>query len=343
MKRICFCGHFTAGGTEKATFLLANELKDNFEVHLINTCDNAPTFYLKPDLKMDYLSGKKMRDRIKLLTRYIKQNKIDILISVEAMTGIIALPAAKLAGCKLIIWEHANYYQTQGSRYIQKIRQLELYLSDAYVVLTKRDYNNFNEHFKIKCKLTTIYNVAEISKSCDEYDAESKIILSAGHLREIKNFMIIPDIGKIVFEKHPDWKWHIYGSSVTDYGDRLQKKIQEYGLSNNIILCGRSDDMDKAYNSAAMYVMTSKMEGLPMVILEAKSHNLPVISFDIETGPDEMIENGVNGYLIEPYDIEKMAERICELIEDKKQEKFFNPFERWNEQISSKCNSKTMA
>ena len=58
-----------------------------------------------------------------------------------------------------------------------------------------------------------------------------------------------------------------------------------------------------------MFVMTSQMEGLPMVLLEAKSWGLPLVSFDIMTGPSDIIQDGINGYLIEEGNIDEMAER----------------------------------
>lgn len=75
--------------------------------------------------------------------------------------------------------------------------------------------------------------------------------------------------------------------------------------------------MDAVYKDAAIYVMTSLMEGLPMVLLEAKAHKVPIISFDIETGPDEIVRDGVNGYLVKPYSEKEMAERILNLIENR--------------------------
>ena len=61
--------------------------------------------------------------------------------------------------------------------------------------------------------------------------------------------------------------------------------------------------------------MTSRYEGLPMVLLEAKVKKLPLVSFDIDSGPSDIIEDGVSGYLVPPFDTDAMAERICELIE----------------------------
>ena len=52
-----------------------------------------------------------------------------------------------------------------------------------------------------------------------------------------------------------------------------------------------------------------------MVLLEAKSYRLPIVSFDIMTGPSEIVRDGVNGYLVESGDITTMADQICKLIE----------------------------
>ena len=95
----------------------------------------------------------------------------------------------------------------------------------------------------------------------------------------------------------------------------MEKKISQFGLERNIILTGSVKDMEKIYRSASMYVMTSEMEGLPMVLLEAKSYRLPIVSFDIMTGPSEIVRDGVNGYLVESGDITAMADQICKLIE----------------------------
>lgn len=313
---VCFYGGFSAGGTEKAAFLLANRLKqDGYTVFLVNARNDAPTFTLD-SIKLDYLPITNIPKRIMWLARYLRKNKIDILISVEAMCGIITFPAAKIAKCKHIIWEHANYFQNQGSKYIQKIRQIELLFADAYVVLTKQDQMNFKNHFKIKTKLLQIYNIAEyISCNCS-YDIHSKTIISAGHIRKIKNFSVIPEIGKIIFVRHPDWTWEIYGTPTGDEYEKIKKKIIEYKLENNVLFKGRNNNLPSVYSHSSIYVMTSLQEGLPMVLLEAKACKLPIVSFDIQTGPNEIVEDGINGYLVPPFNIKLMADKINDLIEN---------------------------
>ena len=68
-------------------------------------------------------------------------------------------------------------------------------------------------------------------------------------------------------------------------------------------------------NHVGFYVMTSRAEGLPMVLLEAAGYKVPSISFDIQTGPAEIIEDGKTGFLIPPFDLEQMEEKIELLIQ----------------------------
>ena len=320
---ICFLGGYSGGGTERACFAVANELCKDNNVYILENGYHDPFFQLSSTIKYTKLQRRDIVGRNKEVYNFLKTHNIDVLITLEAMTGIISLVPAKLAGCKHIVWEHANFYQKQGSRYTHTLRKIELKLVDAYVVLTKRDLNNFKKNFKIKCAIDYIYNSVEATDT-PIYNSDSKTIISVGHIRKIKNFTAIPDIASLVFEKHPDWRWEIYGDAKGEEYEKLKAKVNDLGLEEKVVFCGRTNDMDSVYRKAAMYVMTSLQEGLPMVLLEAKTRKLPLISFDIETGPDEIIRDGVNGFLVPPYDIEIMAERINSLVEDERLRRSFS-------------------
>lgn len=324
--KVCFIGGFTAGGTERITFLLASELSEfeRYKISILNMQQTQPTFALDKRVNYDCvpkMGGGKLAllRKVFFLRKYIKRNKIDVIVLVEAMAGMLVLPAVFGLRCKIIAWEHANYFQTQNSRWTRKMRKLLLAgVADYYVVLTKRDLHNFQTHEKIKCPIEYIYNPIKLERDdCWKYDSSSKIIVSAGHLAPIKNFKIIPAIFEKIAEKYPDWQWHIYGGGTENAIKELETEIAKYGLDGKVVLKGRSANMDEVYSKAAIYVLTSLQEGLPTVLLEAQLHHLPCISFDIETGPDEIISDGINGLLVEPYDIEKMRAKILRLIEDK--------------------------
>ena len=123
-------------------------------------------------------------------------------------------------------------------------------------------------------------------------------------------------VAKSVFAKHPDWQWHIYGDGEQNYKNQIIDLIKQNSLENHIILKDNHSEIYDLYQDYSFLVMTSRYEGLPMVLLEAKAKKLPIVSFDINSGPSDIIRDGVDGFLIKPFDCEAMADKICELIEN---------------------------
>ena len=97
-----------------------------------------------------------------------------------------------------------------------------------------------------------------------------------------------------------------------------EKHLENYGS----ILPYRKDVLS-LYHSASIYAMSSRFEGLPMVLIEAQSCGLPCISFDCPEGPADIINDGVNGFLITPNDIESFSEKLLLLMKDEKMREDF--------------------
>lgn len=118
------------------------------------------------------------------------------------------------------------------------------------------------------------------------------------------------------YTKNEQTKIRLYGDGEVE---KLKDKIlNEYvGDKINVEDWIQGDDVEKAYQEADIYVLPSYNEGLPMSILEALGHGLPVISTPVG-GIPEAVTEGVNGYLIEPGDVKALAEKIDFLSEDKK-------------------------
>jgi glycosyltransferase involved in cell wall biosynthesis len=83
-----------------------------------------------------------------------------------------------------------------------------------------------------------------------------------------------------------------------------------------VLLLGPVDRLDEQMSQASMYVLSSRFEGLPMVMIEAMSLGLPVVSFDCPTGPREVIENGRSGVLVRDGDVDALAEAMLAMVED---------------------------
>jgi glycosyltransferase involved in cell wall biosynthesis len=142
---------------------------------------------------------------------------------------------------------------------------------------------------------------------------QSKVVVAAGRMVQQKGFDLLVEAFALVAARHPDWQLKIFGSGKGK--DALAAQIKDLGLDGTVLLAGEARKLDEQLAAAAMYVLSSRYEGLPMVLLEAITAGLPVVSFDCPTGPAEIIADGRNGLLIPPEDPAKLAAGICELIE----------------------------
>lgn len=336
MKNICFLeGDISrSGGTERVTSIIANELakrKDEFNISILSICkrNNQLFFYLEPDIKVttifnrpDYNGKKEFLKIVYEIRRFLKEKSIDILIDVDTILDIYGIPATRFNKTKIVSWEHFNFYENLGVKLRDYGRKLAAKYSDAIVTLTKEDKNYFKQNLKIKCPIYTIYNPLILTKKNNVYDLNSKIILSAGRLTYQKGFDMLVEVAKKVLIHNNEWKWIILGEG--EDRKKLDAQIHKYGLDRKVILKGNVEDIDSFYDKASIFVLTSRFEGFGLVLTEAKTFKLPCISFKCKAGPSEIILNDVNGYLIECFDLNEMAEKIKYLINSELKRKQFS-------------------
>ena len=326
MKVCIFNGDMSrGGGTERITQVLANALveDDNYQVYVMN-CHNekGESYYpLNQKVKMETLSGDSIIKRIFSLRKFLKKNKIDVIINVDVMLGIWSIPATIGIKTKVVAWEMFNIKNDIGSSKTKLIRKISLRRCAYYVNQTKGDMDAFLRVFKVKCPIAYIYNPIDANENYLEYDKNSKTIITAGHFFFTKGYDLAVEVAKEVFKKHPDWKWRFIGDGQKI--EEIREKIKEYRLEKNVILAGRTNNIAEEYRKASLYVMTSRTEGFGLVLTEAKSFNLPTLAFDVDFGPREIIEDNHSGYLVPPFDVKLMAEKICELIENEEKRTIF--------------------
>jgi glycosyltransferase involved in cell wall biosynthesis len=145
-------------------------------------------------------------------------------------------------------------------------------------------------------------------------ELDQKVIIAAGRFGHQKGFDLLIDAFATVSAKHPDWQLDIFGGG--DWRDQLNRQIESLGLIGRVRLPGITKQLDKEFLRASMYVLSSRKEGLPMVLLEAMTAGLPPVAFDCPTGPREVISSGKDGLLIPAEDTAALAAGICELIEN---------------------------
>lgn len=326
IKRICFfSGDITnSGGTERVGTIIANELSKNEEyqisfVSLVEKRDE-PFYELSKSITRHTLFEQPVRGLPNIhricyrLINLIKKNKFEIIIDIDGILDMYSLTTKLFTRIKVISWEHFNYYQHPVVKHRKYTRWLAGRFADAIVTLTEEDRGYYLENIKVKCPIQAIYNPIMGLENVKEYDTSSKMILSVGRLTHQKGFDMLVDIAKEVLHQHKDWTWIILGEGE----DRplLEQKIKDYQLENRLILKGNVSNIDQYYEKTGIFVLTSRYEGLPMTLLETKPYQLPVVSFDMKTGPKECVIKGENGYLIEEFNQEKMINKINILIEN---------------------------
>ena len=318
------------GGAERVLINLANSLSEIYDVYIINLYKNQPAYPISTNINgLYYVNEKKpwtkyfiFEDMI-WLKRFLKKEKIDVAISVGRGWPAIVSGACLGGAAKFIMWEHSGVYgldleANKGNKLSKILFEKHLVCGfDKIVLLTENEIPLYKKRYPKVSHVDAIYNSIDDRLFADipDYDVKACKLMTVGRIAFQKGYEYLVDVAQKVFARHPDWRWDIYGDGEAEYKEKIAALIRERGLEGRLTLCGNRSDIYDLYQNYGVYVMTSRYEGLPMVLLEAKVKKLPLVSFDINSGPSDIIEDGVSGYLVPPFDTDAMAERICELIE----------------------------
>ena len=157
-------------------------------------------------------------------------------------------------------------------------------------------------------------NAVAVEREGPAHSRYDNVAVAAGRLSKQKGFDLLIRAWRRVAEQHPDWTLRIYGSGPRH--DRLQTRIDRLGLGDRVKLMGFTEELEEELSRAALFVLSSRFEGLPMVLIEAMNLGTPVVAFDCPTGPAELVEDGVTGLLVEPQKVRALAAAINRAIED---------------------------
>lgn len=199
-------------------------------------------------------------------------------------------------------------------RYIHKFLNIKyknnISKLDAFVCLTEEDkqkWGNLNN-------LHVIPNFIE-HKSNIPAQLNSNRAISMGRLTYQKGYDLLLYSWQKVALKHPDWILDIYGDG--ELKDELIKLREDLGLTNNVYFHSPIRNVYDVLHNASFYIMSSRFEGLPMVLLEAMSVGLPIVSFQCPCGPFDLLNDNNAGILVPPGNIDLLSKNITTLIEDK--------------------------
>lgn len=327
MKKVCLVKWIVDGvdGGLKVAINLANELSDTYDMHFVSMTSTVehPFFEMLPNVNYhNFLKGKHKLSKdflkvTKLLRAYLIKHDIDIVMSIGISANALILFAARGLKTKTIVCEHLNSKKGVFTKSNKIQRYLGAKLANHIVVLTEEDKINYiNQYHVKKNKISYIYNWMTTIPNIKLADMSKKSIVTVGRFSGQKGYDLLVKVAERVLTQYPDWQWHIYGGGDSHVIEQYQKLIEQHQLAKQLVLHPVEKDLNKIYSQHSIYAMTSYFEGLPLVLLEAKQYQLPIVSFRCPTGPAEIIRHQVNGDLIPPYNIEEMSIKLMALMAD---------------------------
>ena len=267
-----------------------------------------PSFLVHPEEWA--FSASSPRGDVRLI-RKLRSLDPGVLIATRPALNVIA---AQFAPDDLLVvgQEHLNFRAHRPGL----ARQIERHYRglDALVVLTDADRHDYAELLAgSDTRVVRITNA--LPRVTGEPRAErQKVVLAAGRLTWQKGFDLLVDAYVPIARQHPDWQLRIYGDG--NRKQRLRRRILRHGVYNNVFLMGATQRLGEFMSRASLFALSSRYEGFGMVIVEAMSKGLPVVSFDCPRGPAEIIDAGRDGILVPSQDVAGMTEVLRELIRD---------------------------
>lgn len=183
---------------------------------------------------------------------------------------------------------------------------------DALTILTQHNYQVYRDCIDNKeLPIVVLGNGTERMYSLSSLN--SNVIISAGRFVDVKGFDLLIEAFSKLAEEFPDWIVKIFGRG--ELKDQLTQQILDANMENQIFLCPATEQLLMEVSKSAFYVCSSRHEGFGMIVIEAMSVGVPVVSYACE-GPSEIINDGVEGLLVEQLNTDDLAEKMKILMLD---------------------------
>ncbi len=243
------------------------------------------------------------------LRKKIKRSKADAVLSFGEGYNSFVLLASMFLGKKIFVSDRNSPF-IKRKNYIMWLRN-KLYPRAYGIIVQTQTSKNFLSKQMRNLRIKVIPNPIRTFEKIDQnIDSKQNIILNIGRLEEQKNQMaLIRIFGRI---NMMDWELHILGEGTMRKS--LEEEIGHLGLEDRVKLHGVRQDVGAFMSKSSIFAMTSIFEGYPNALLEAMAFPLASISYDCDTGPKELIEDGKNGYLVELNDEDQFEKKLKQLM-----------------------------
>lgn len=320
MKNIIICiPSLEYGGAERVTVRLAKEFSKKYNDTIITMHSAVNEYSLDKKVGRINLSKKNIIQKSLEFRNIIKEKKPEFLIVMFAPMYVFVHYSLVGLNIPKIVSERNDPNNFAGKKIVKLLYQYTLSKADGAVFQTKQARDYYLNKYNIKNRI--IYNPISIDELPLYYEEiRKKTIVNVGRLHEQKNQLLLIESIIAIHDQIPEYELLIYGEG--ELREELQSHINKANAQNYIKLVGKSNKVLELINDASLFVLSSNFEGMPNVLIEAMCLGMPVISTDCPCGgPAELIENGVNGILVDVGNKEQLSNAILKIIKNSQMSK----------------------
>lgn len=334
MRRVCFIsGNIgRSGGTERVTTVVASALAERgFDVSILSMSHGETShFPLNPAVQLHSLhlegySANFSDFRIwSRLRRFLKREAIERIVDVDTGASWYSIPAAWGTDAKVFAWEHFHLFVNVGD-WPQRLRRsagrrLAAHWAAAIVTLTEKDRRQYLTNLHCHAPVVAIPNPLTIAHN-ERGALDGPVVLGAGRLVPAKGFDLLLEAWAAIAPRHLEWRLRIVGSGPDEA--LLKAQAARLDIAKRVEFVPNTEDMASEFRSASIFVCSSRFEGFGLVLVEAKSFGLPVVSFDCACGPSDILRHEEDGLLAPKEDVQALGAALDRLMSNEKERKAF--------------------
>lgn len=334
MKKILLVNdQFENGGAGRVAATLCNELiRIGYDLHIVTDCTNFNIRYQIhrkiPIHSVCFINRKtgvfnrllSLFKTAKAIRPIIQSVEPDVIIAIQANGFIRTWIANRGIRIPLIAADHTSFARKMD--FINTLTRHYLYrYADGLSILTKRDERLLGDKYPHK---KVIYNPLSYPLLAEK-TLRDKTILCAGRfdIWKIKGFDTIIRIWANLAPKYPQWTLEFAGTGKDESIKYIQDLIDNQGLKGRVRILGQINDMKTLYSHSGIFALPSRIEGFPMVLLEAMSQGCPCVAFNVGGASEEMIEKDC-GYVIQDGDTKGFESALSELMMNNEKRKLYS-------------------
>jgi glycosyltransferase involved in cell wall biosynthesis len=319
------------GGAERVASTLVNAWAERGDsVTLLATWSGHGTchYQLNAGVELVFLADmvsrpgngpKKYLSRVTALRGFIRERRPDVIVSFLTNVNVTTILASHRLGIPVIVSERSNPMADSRSAFWNLPRKLFYPHASAVTLLSDGIVGPFRR------AVPGIKRIAVVPSPIPEAllqhhrrasEERRKRVIAVGRLHECKQYDLLIDAFASVAEAFDDWDLWIWGEGPERAA--LEARIERLGMSQRVFLPGLTKTPWAEMVDAQAFVLSSRLEGLPMALMEGMALGLPALAFDCPTGPRELTRDGRDGLLLPPGDAHSMADGLRRLLSDEK-------------------------